>query len=99
MTCPNCSLNNPPGARFCANCGTTLTPGPASGANAPYTPPGAAYTQSSTPYNIAGRTRMSTGRAIGLGCLVLIVLFFLLSLSCTRACLFPRRHVFIRRVY
>ena len=115
MTCPNCGLENPPGARFCANCGTTLggaaPPPPSTPPNDPYNPAGSAYGQSggytqgsSQPYNMGGGyagggTRMSPARAIGLGCLILVVLFFLFSLSCARSCFFPRRHTYIRRVF
>ena len=99
MICPNCGLDNPSGARFCANCGTTLSANAGAPPPPPYTPPGAAYTQSAGPYNMGGGgMRMSPGRAIGLGCLILVVLFFLFTLSCTRSCFLPRRH-YVRRVF
>lgn len=67
-------------------------------------PPQGAY-QGSQPYNMAGRgyniggTRITPARAIGLGCLILVIFFFLFSASCMRACFFPRRHTYIRRVF
>jgi hypothetical protein len=55
------------------------------------------YNQPSQPYNMssgwnAGGQRMSFGRALGLGCLFLVVLFFLFFFSCTRACGRSRRY-------
>lgn len=102
MICPNCGLDNPPTARFCANCGTTLSGGaaPPPPPNAPYNPVGGGYNQGSQPYNMptggfnVGGQRMSPARAIGLGCLVLVVLFFLFTLSCARSCFLPRRHFY-----
>src|SRR5579875_2484819 len=101
MTCPNCGLENPPGARFCGNCGTSFTggpmPPPPPPPNAYYDPTGSSYNQSSQPYNMtsgwnSGGQRMSFGRAIGMGCLLVVVLFFLFFFSCTRACLRPRSY-------
>jgi len=108
MICPNCGLDNPPNARFCANCGTTLSGSapPPPPPNAPYTPPGAQYNQgSSQPYNMGGAynvggTRMTPARAIGLGCLILVILFFVLpALTCSRACFRYGRHSYIRRTF
>src|SRR5581483_4489648 len=101
MICPNCGLDNPSGAKFCANCGTTLGAStPPAPPNAPYNP-GGPYNQGSAPYNMAGGysgggTRMTPGRAIGLGCLVLVVLFFVSTLTCSRACFRMGRHTYIR---
>lgn len=120
MNCPNCGLDNPPNARFCANCGTTLgaapppppaappnpaydpTGGPYNPTGQPYNPAGGQYNQGSQPYNMAGGyggTRMTPGRAIGLGCLVLVVLFFLSTVTCSRACFRLGRRAYIQRRY
>ncbi|HZS56439.1 MAG TPA: zinc ribbon domain-containing protein [Bryobacteraceae bacterium] len=106
MICPNCGLDNQPGAKFCANCGTTLgtAPPPAAPPNPPYNAGGGAYNQGPGPYNMAGGyssggTRMTPARAIGLGCLILVVLFFLSTLTCSRACYRLRRHTYIRRTF
>ncbi|MBV8896068.1 MAG: zinc ribbon domain-containing protein [Acidobacteriaceae bacterium] len=107
MICPNCGLNNPPNARFCANCGTTLSGSAPPPPNPGYTPqPGGQYNQgSSQPYNMSGGynvggTRMSPARAIGLGCLILVLLFFVLpALTCSRACFRYGRHSYIRRTF
>jgi hypothetical protein len=55
------------------------------------------YNQGNQPYSMSsgwnsGGQRVGFGRAVGLGCLVLVVLFFLFFFSCTRACLRPRRY-------
>ena len=102
MICPNCGLDNAPGARFCGNCGTTLGAAPPP-PNTGYNPAGGQYTQGSQPYNMPGRggfagMRMTPARAIGLGCLILVVFFFLFSSACMRACFFPHRH-YVRRVF
>jgi hypothetical protein len=102
MICPNCGLDNPSSARFCANCGTTLGAAPPP-PNTGYNPGGGSYAQGSQPYNtqqggVFGGTRMTPARAIGLGCLILVVIFFLFSASCMRACFFPRHH-YVRRVF
>lgn len=107
MICPNCGLDNPPNARFCGNCGTTLSgsAAPPPPPNAPYNPAGAQYNQGSQPYNMqggynVGGTRMTPARAIGLGCLVLVILFFVLpALTCSRACFRYGRHSYIRRTF
>lgn len=108
MICPNCGLDNPPAARFCANCGTTLSgSAPPPPPNPPYTPPGGQYSPGSQPYNMAGGggynvggTRMTPGRAIGLGCLILVIVFFVLpALTCSRACFRFGRHTYIRRTF
>jgi hypothetical protein len=59
------------------------------------------YNQGNQPYNMSsgwssGGQRVGFGRAIGLGCLVLVVLFFLFFFSCTRACFRPRRYRYMR---
>ncbi|MBV8071176.1 MAG: zinc-ribbon domain-containing protein [Acidobacteriaceae bacterium] len=85
MTCPNCGLANAANARFCANCGTAF------GAPTPSSPPSAGVPPPST-------GGMSLGRSIGIGCLI-VVLFIIFGLSCTRSCLFGRRHrYYVRHV-
>jgi len=96
MICPNCGLDNPPGARFCGNCGTTLggaaPPPPAQPPQGSYLPPSG---QASQPYNMAGGpTRMSPGRMVGIGCLV--ILFLLFTRACVRSCFVPHRHYVYR---
>lgn len=98
MNCPNCGLQNAPGARFCANCGTGLDQAPPAGGqsysnqgytNQPYSPPGRSG------FTLGGRP-MTPARTIGLGCLIIVLLFFFFGLSCMRACFFPRHYY---RVY
>ncbi|MBV8551118.1 MAG: zinc-ribbon domain-containing protein [Acidobacteriaceae bacterium] len=85
MTCPNCGLQNAGNARFCANCGTPLNAGVPVDAGGRVNPPGGS---------------LSPAKAIGLGCLIIVVLFLLFGLSCARSCFFPRHHrIYIRRVY
>ena len=94
MQCPNCGLANPAGSRFCANCGTSLAG----------TPPQAQFTgpqqqappQWQTAPPPAGATGLSFGRIVGWGCLVLVVLFLLSSLSCMRACFWPGHRYYMR---
>lgn len=100
MTCPNCGLDNPPSARFCANCGTTLSgaappppqPPPPPQYNATYNPAPGPYSQPSQPYNVGGGgQRMTFGRAIGIGCLCIVLFFLFMMFSC-RACVRSRRY-------
>ncbi|HEX4229127.1 MAG TPA: zinc-ribbon domain-containing protein [Bryobacteraceae bacterium] len=86
MTCPNCGLANPDNAKFCANCGTAFGP-------APQEPPPGSPVQPGGPYQPPRyqpapppRTSNTVGKNIGIGCLVAIVIFLILGLSCTRAC-------------
>ena len=85
MNCPNCGLANPDNAKFCANCGTAFTA--ASGAwQTPY------QQQPAQPYQAAATGRNSMAKNIGLGCLVVLLIFILFGLSCTRACFGRRRY-------
>jgi uncharacterized membrane protein YvbJ len=85
MNCPNCGLANPDNARFCANCGTQF-----GGQQAPQQPP---QQPGSGPYRLEGSQSQgnSLAKNIGLGCLIALVIFLFLGLSCTRACFGHRR--------
>lgn len=84
MHCPNCGLENPADARFCSNCGTAFNAPP----NLPPPPPPPPSTGSTVARNIA------------IGCLIVIAIFLLFGLSCTRACYHMGRHrVYIHRRY
>jgi zinc-ribbon domain len=85
MNCPNCGLSNPDNARFCANCGTSLGEAPQ---------PWQTSYQPQPPSGSPGivREKNSVMRNVVLGCLVVLVIFFFVSLSCTRACFRSRRY-------
>jgi uncharacterized membrane protein YvbJ len=92
MNCPNCGLANPDNARFCANCGTPFgsAPSPQSSpyqSQSQYQPP--PPHQAPGPYQAPGAVRSGNTMAknIGIGCLILVVIFLFFGLSCTRACL------------
>ncbi|MCU1294802.1 MAG: zinc-ribbon domain [Bryobacterales bacterium] len=97
MNCPNCGLANPDTAKFCANCGTPFT-GAAQGA--PYQGQSQPYQAPPRPYQMEGGRRGGTSLAknIGLGCLILVLLFMFFGLSCTRAC-FGHRRTYVHRRY
>jgi uncharacterized membrane protein YvbJ len=85
MTCPNCGVANPDGARFCANCGTQF----AAAQPPSYTPyPNQPQYQPAPP---AGGGN-SIGKNIAIGCLIAVVIVILFGLSCTRACFRHRRY-------
>jgi uncharacterized membrane protein YvbJ len=93
MTCPNCGLANPDNAKFCGNCGTSFS-------NVPPPSSGQYQTQSQGPqapgpyrFEGAGANRggNSVAKNIGLGCLIAVIIFMVLGLSCTRACFGHRR--------
>lgn len=98
MNCPNCGLANPDSAKFCSNCGTSFaSPHPSaaqyqsqSQSQAPPTP---------GPYQFEGANRggNSLARNIGLGCLIAVIIFLFLGLSCTRACFGHRRASYYHR--
>jgi hypothetical protein len=79
MYCPNCGTANEGAVRFCANCGTPLE------------------TAGPAPVTAIAPPQSRTGflRFLGIGCLVLLALFVLFGLGCTRACFGRRR--FLRR--
>jgi len=91
MYCPNCGTANEGAVRFCANCGTPLETAGAEPVVPPYAP-------------IAGPiaappTRNGFLRSLGIGCLVVLVIFVFFGLSCTRACFGRRRYLrFGRRI-
>lgn len=99
MTCPNCGLANPDTAKFCANCGTQFTRVP------PQPSPQDQYQAPSQPYQPAPPYRMegapssgnSLAKNIGLGCLIFVIIFLFLGLSCTRACFGHRRAYYYHR--
>ena len=102
MYCPNCGLANEEGAKFCANCGTTLGAG-GTGGGTPVNPtpvaPSPAPYQQPGPYQMQGPGGgNSVAKNIGIGCLVAILIFFFVGLSCTRAC-FGRRHSYLIHRY
>ncbi|MGI8959655.1 MAG: zinc-ribbon domain-containing protein [Bryobacteraceae bacterium] len=85
MNCPNCGLANSDDAKFCANCGTRF----ATASDPRQTSYQPQYAQES-PRTVPARN--SVMRNIGLGCLVALLIFFFLGLSCTRACFRHRRY-------
>jgi uncharacterized membrane protein YvbJ len=93
MNCPNCGLANPDNARFCANCGTQF-------GGAQQSPPlPQSQLSGAGPYRMEGEPTRgnSLAKNIGLGCLIAIVIFMLLGLSCTRACFGHRRTYYYHR--
>jgi hypothetical protein len=97
MFCPNCGLQNPDNAKFCANCGTTLVAGsqPANQPQYQASQPAQSYQASPLP-----GTGNSVAKNIAIGCLIAVVVVMVFGLSCTRACyrLTLRRHYFYRPV-
>lgn len=91
MRCPNCGLDNPLNARFCANCGTPFGPvqEPPQGAYYPQPPPGPQFPP----------PRNSIWKNIGLGCLIAFLVFVVFGLSCTRACFHHRYRTTHYRYY
>ena len=80
MKCPNCGLENASGAKFCANCGTAL-------GGIPYPAPDPYQNQPQfRPQGAMPGSGNSLAKNIGIGCLIAVVIFLLLGLSCTRAC-------------
>jgi uncharacterized membrane protein YvbJ len=89
MTCPNCGLANPDTAKFCANCGTSFV-GTAGGGQSSWQ--GQASYEPPLPPPPPPRRSNPVAKNIALGCLVALLIFFFLGLSCTRACFRPRRY-------
>ncbi|MBV9082465.1 MAG: zinc ribbon domain-containing protein [Acidobacteriaceae bacterium] len=85
MHCPNCGLANPDNARFCSNCGTQF-----SSSSGPQQPPYQPQYQQAPPQSLPGGSPVM--RNIALGCLVVLLIFLLFGLSCTRACFRGRRY-------
>ncbi|MFL6354183.1 MAG: zinc-ribbon domain-containing protein [Bryobacteraceae bacterium] len=85
MNCPNCGLANSNSAKFCANCGTAFTSGSTPTANS-YEP------QSPQGWRTTVTGRNSLMKNLGLGCLIVLLIFFFFGLSCTRACFRHRRY-------
>jgi len=85
MNCLNCGLAHPNDAKFCANCGTRF-PNASDPQQTSYQPQG----PQNWPRTVPGRN--SVMRNIGLGCLVVLLIFLFFGLSCTRACFRHRRY-------
>src|SRR5579875_1389240 len=98
MTCPNCGLPNPDNAKFCGNCGTPFTNSAPSGGQyqtqSQSTPPPGPYRLEDTTPGARGN---SLAKNIGLGCLIAVIIFLFLGLSCTRACFGHRRAYYYHR--
>ncbi len=96
MHCPNCGLQNADDAKFCANCGTPV----ASSTNTAYAQqPARPYSFPNASASVPG-TGNSLAKNIGLGCLIAVLIFLFLGLSCTRACFSSRyRRVNVHRRY
>ena len=96
MTCSNCGLANDSAARFCANCGTALSPAPMGSAPMGSAPMGGAPLRGA-PFRAFQRNSVS--KNIGIGCLVALLIFMFLGLSCTRSCFRYRRFYTHHRYY
>ncbi|MBV9009857.1 MAG: zinc-ribbon domain-containing protein [Verrucomicrobia bacterium] len=88
MTCPNCGLENPETAKFCANCGTPFVSAPPQ----PVQTSWQNQAQYSPPPPPAAPPRNPLLKNVALGCLIVLVVFFFFGLSCTRACFGHRRY-------
>lgn len=85
MRCPNCGLDNPSNAKFCSNCGTSFVSPPAG------QQPGAYYNQTAYSQTPASQPN-PVWKTVGIGCLVVALVFLALGLSCTRACFHMHRY-------
>jgi hypothetical protein len=85
MNCPNCGLTNPDNAKFCANCGMRF-------ANLSDPHQTSYQTQSPQEWPRTAPGKNSVIKNIGLGCLVVLLIFLFFGLSCTRACFRHRRY-------